>query len=395
MKTISSPTKHRVWVTLAASALTVTAFLPSSTIAQSETGRVLATGSRIPLSTSAPDQYTVKQGDTLWGISQLYLIQPWYWPELWYLNPQIKNPHRIYPGDVLKLVNVEGQTRLTISERGPAGTEAESTSTGNGQVVARGNGSRLSPQVRSTPLPATVTTIPYGIIASFMGRPSVVPREEVEKAPHLIAMRDKHIVGTAGDDVYARGIADAEEGVRFNVIHIDEELRDPDNGRKLGFRGMYVGNGVVTKQGDPARIRLTESTMEALPGDRLFPVSYEINADFVPHGPKEEIKAHIFNVSGVNIVGQYQVIAFNSGTENGVDAGTVLAVYQRGEVVKDSFSDGRSANHMNEAHGGPKVKLPNEHTGTVLVFKAYKHMSYALIMDSTNIIRIGDLIRNP
>ncbi len=395
MKTISSLKFWRTTcVTLAASAISTIALLPSHSMAQSENGRTLATGSHIPLSPSAPDQYTVKQGDTLWGISQMYLIQPWYWPELWYLNPQVKNPHLIYPGDVLKLVNVEGQTRLTIGERGPEGAAADSNA-GNGQVIARGNGVRLSPQVHGSPLPQAITTIPYHVIETFMGRPSVIPTEEVKQGPHIVGFRDNHVLGSAGDDIYARGVGDAEEGKRYNIIHVDQELRDPDNGRKLGYRGIYVGNGIVTKQGDPARIRLNESTLEALPGDRLFAEDFEINADFVPHAPRDEVKAHIFVVSGVSVVGQYQVIALNQGSENGLDAGAVVAIYQRGEVVKDSFTDGLSANPMNEPKGGKKVKLPNEHTGTALIFKAYKHMSYALIMDSTNVVRVGDLIRNP
>ena len=398
MKTTSSPKK--IWrtacVTAAMSAIVATVLLPLSSDAQSDTGRTLATGSHIPLSSAAPDQYTVKQGDTLWGISQLYLVQPWYWPELWYLNPQIKNPHRIYPGDVLKLVNINGQTRLTISQRGPAGTEAENTSVGNSQVIARGNGERLSPQVRSSPLPQAITAIPYNVIAAFMGRPSVVPSEEVAKGPHIVGFRDRHILASAGEDVYVRGIRDAEQGARYNVVHIDEELRDPESHHKLGFRGVYVGSGVVTQTGDPAKIRLHESALEALSGDRLFPETYEINADFVPHAPKEDIKGQIFNVGGsVDSVGQYQVVVINRGSENGVDAGDVLAIYQHGDVVKDSFTDARSANLMNEPKGGQKIKLPNERIGTVLIFKAYKHMSYALIMDSTDIVHIGDLVRNP
>ncbi len=398
MKTISSPKKY--WrtasVTLAAAAIATAAILPFSANAQSDGSRMLATGSHIPLSPSAPDQYTVKQGDTLWGISHLYLVQPWYWPELWYLNPQIKNPHRIYPGDVLKLVNVDGQTRLTISERGAAGTKAESTNVGNGQVIARGNGVRLSPQVHGTALPQAITAIPYNIIATFMGRPSVVPSEEVTNGPHIVGFRDRRVLASAGEDIYVRGIRDAEEGTRYNVIHVDEELRDPESHHKLGFRGIYVGSGVVTQTGDPAKIRLHDSAQEALPGDRLFPETYEINADFVPHAPKEEVKGVIFNVGGdVDSVGQYQVVVVNRGTENGIEAGNVLAIYQRGDVVKDSFTNGLSANLMNEPKGGQKIKLPSERIGTVLVFKAYKHMSYALIMDTTDVVHIGDLIRNP
>lgn len=397
MNTLSSSTIswRSVWVALTASAITAAA-IPMNAIAQSEGGRVLATGSHIPLSPSAPDQYTVKQGDTLWGISQLFLIQPWYWPELWYLNPQIKNPHRIYPGDVLKLVNVDGQTRLTITERGPVGTAAETTAdVGSGQVIARGNGSRVSPQIRSTPLPQSVTTIPYNVIASFMSRPSVVPSDEVKSGPHVMGFREHRIMASAGEDVYIRGIKDAEEGARYNIVHIEDELKDPESGRKMGYRGIYVGSGEVTQSGDPAKVRLHESSMEALRGDRVFAENFELNADFVPHAPKEEIKGRIFHVAGVNVVGQYQIVAINRGAENGVEAGNVLSIWQRGEVVKDSYGDARTANHMNQPSGGSKVKLPNENIGTVLVFKAYKHMSFALIMQSTSVVHEGDLIRNP
>jgi len=266
---------------------------------------------------------------------------------------------------------------------------------GDGQVIARGNGVRVSPSVRSSPLPQAVTTIPYNIIASFMGRPSVVPTEEVKSGPHIMGFRDRHVLASAGEDVYGRGIPDAEEGARYNIVHIDEELKDPESKHKLGYRGVYVGNGVVTQPGDPAKIRLHESAIEALPGDRLFPESYQFNSDFVPHAPRDEIKGVIFNVSGVDSAGQYQVVVVNRGSESGVEAGNVLAIFQRGEVVKDSFTNGLSANLMNDPKGGKKVRLPNERIGTVLIFKAYKHMSYALIMDSTDVVHIGDLVRNP
>ncbi len=161
------------------------------------------------------------------------------------------------------------------------------------------------------------------------------------------------------EDIYVRGIGDAEEGTRYNVIHVDEELRDPESHHKLGFRGIYVGSGVVTQTGDPAKIRLHDSAQEALPGDRLFPETYEINADFVPHAPKEEIKGTIFNVGGdVDSVGQYQVVVVNRGSENGVEAGNVLAIYQHGDVVKDSFANGLSANLMNEPKVDRKSNCP-------------------------------------
>lgn len=391
MKTISSPTQYWRGLCLgSALALTLTAAgislsLTAPVVQAEDTGRTLATGSRLPLSPSAPDRYTVKSGDTLWDISKLYLSQPWYWPELWYLNPQIKNPHLIYPGDVLALVNVDGQTRLTVTERGPAGNDAET----------RGGAMRLSPQVRSEPLTQAITAIPYNVVAAFMGRPSVLTLDEVKKAPHIVSLRDRHILGGAGDDVYAMGIGSAPEGARYNVVHVEDPLRDPETHKLLGYRGIYVGNGPVVLSGDPAKLKLTETSLEALPGDKLFAETYAINMDFVPHAPAQPVKGVIFAVNGVSVVGQYQVIAINRGSKQGLEAGNVLAIYKAGETVRDRYGDGRSANPMETPSGGKKVRLPDEQVGTALVFKAYDTMSYALIMEATNTVKIGDLIRNP
>ena len=154
--------------------------------------RTIATGSNIPLTADAPDEYVVKTGDTLWDISKVFLRDPWYWPEIWYVNPQVANPHLIYPGDVLKLVYVDGQPRLTVGERGG---ETES-----------GGGKRLSPQVRREPLSQAITAIPYDVIASFMGRPTLLDKDQVKTAPYVVAMRDDHMIGAAGNEVYARGI---------------------------------------------------------------------------------------------------------------------------------------------------------------------------------------------
>lgn len=389
MKTISSPMQY--WrglclsSTLACAMLAGGLALSSASQAQTSSDRTLATGTRLPLSATAPDSYTVKAGDTLWGISQTFLSQPWYWPELWYLNPQVKNPHLIYPGDVLSLVTIDGQPRLMVTERGAVG-----------ERVTSGNAVRLSPEIRSESLDA-ITTLPYNVIGAFLGRPSIMTKDEVKGAPYLLSVRDKHIVGSAGDEVYARGIRNAVEGTRYNIMHVDEELRDPDNNDLLGYRGVYVGTGPVLTTGDPAKLVLNETAIEALPGDKLFAETYQMNMDFVPHAPNGTVEGTIFAVNGVFIAGRYQVIAINRGSKAGLDVGSVLAIYQAGETVRDVYSDGRSANPMNTNHGlfKKKVKLPDERAGTVLVFKTYERMSYALIMDATHPISIGDYVRNP
>lgn len=389
MKTISSPMQY--WrglclsSTLACAILAGGLALSAASQAQTSSERTLATGSRLPLAPSAPDTYTVKAGDTLWGISQTFLSQPWYWPELWYLNPQVQNPHLIYPGDVLSLVTIDGQPRLMVTERGPAG-----------ERVTSGNAVRLSPEIRSEPLDA-ITTIPYNMIAAFLGRPSVMSKDEVKSAPYLINIRDNHIVGSAGDQVYARGIRNAAEGTRYNIMHVDDELRDPDDNDLLGYRSLYVGTGPVVTAGEPAKLVLSETAIEALPGDKLFPESYKMNMDFAPHAPNGKVEGTIMAVDGITVAGRYNVVTINRGSKAGLDVGSVLAIYQAGDVIRDGYSDGRSANPMNTKRGlfKRKIKLPDERAGTVLVFKTYERMSYALIMDSTHPIGVGDYVRNP
>lgn len=398
MKKISSPMLH--WRGVCVSSTLACALLAggmtfgiasqAQTSSPASTDRTLATGSRLPLAPNAPDTYTVKTGDTLWGISQTFLNQPWYWPELWYLNPQVKNPHLIYPGDVLSLVTVDGQPRLMVTQRGAAGAAAS-------DVVTRGGGQRLSPEVRSEPLAQAITTIPYNVVSAFMGRPSVISKEEVKSAPYLMGIRDKHIVAGAGDEVYARGLANVGEGMRYNIMHVDEPLYDPDDHDLLGYRGIYVGAAPVTAPGNPAKLRINDSVREILPGDKLFAETYKINMDFVPHAPSGAVDATVFAVDGVFIVGRYDVVTINRGSKTGLDPGTVLAIYQAGEKVKDVYSDGRSADPMHTPSGTLKknVKLPDERIGTVMIFKTYERMSYALIMDATHPVSIGDRIRNP
>src|SRR3954470_31000 len=235
MKTATSPFRPAIVLGLIA-AFTITAGLSTASSAEEST-RTLATGSNIPLSAEAPDQYTVKTGDTLWDISKVFLRDPWYWPEIWYLNPQVQNPHLIYPGDVLKLVSVDGQTRLTIAERGEGG-EAAAAAQGGG-------GKKLPPQVRREPLSQAITAIPYDIIASFTGRPTLLDKDQVKSAPYIVAFRDEHTLAATGNELYARGIGNAPADARYTVIHIEEPLRDPDNNALLGYEGVYVGSGPV------------------------------------------------------------------------------------------------------------------------------------------------------
>lgn len=392
MKTANLALRKAILFSLVAG-LTVTAGVLAPPSLQAQDGpapgnpnQTVGSGSNIPLAADAPDQYVVKTGDTLWDISKVFLKEPWYWPEIWYVNPQIANPHLIYPGDVLKLVYVDGQPRLTVAERGGATAEG-----GSGTK-------RLSPEVRRQPLSQAITAIPYDIVASFMGRPTLLDKDQVKQAPYIVAMRDSHMIGALGNEVYARGIGEAAPDTRYSVVHVEEELRDPDNNALLGYSGIYVGSGPVATQGDPAKLVMTDSSREVLQGDKLFPESVDVNVDFVPHAPSADVDASVMAVRSHTVMGQYQVVALNRGSDAGLEAGHILAVYQRGGVVRDTFADGglsaRRSKSRNSSFGN-NVQLPDERAGVIMVFKAFERMSYALVMETTHEIRQGDRAKNP
>jgi hypothetical protein len=378
MKTATSQIRPALMLGAMACLTIAAGSIPTISSAQEST-RTIATGSQIPLSADAPDQYVVKPGDTLWDISKLYLRDAWYWPEIWYLNPQVANPHLIYPGDVLKLIYIDGQPRLTVAERAQGGDGSK----------------RLSPQVRREPLSRAITSIPYDIIAGFAGRPVLLDADQVADAPYVVALRDGHMIGAAGNEIYARGIEDAAPDTRYNVIHVDTKLRDPESNDVLGYTGIYVGSGPVAASGDPAKLVLTNSVREALQGDKLFPETTEVNADFVPHAPASEVDAMVIAVKDVTVMGQYQLVALNRGSDAGLEPGHILRVDQRGSVVRDKYKKGGLAAHSGVLGGGSKVQLPDEQIGQVMVFNTTPKMSYALVMESTHEIRQGDAARNP
>jgi hypothetical protein len=327
------------------------------------------------LNPNAPESYVVKRGDTLWGIAKVFLRDPWFWPEIWQVNPQIQNPHLIYPGDTLRLVYIQG--RPTI-------------------MVQRGDAARVLPRVRSQPLEGAVTAIPYATVAAFMSKPSVLAKEQIKDAPYVLATRDMHVVMSDGDTLYARGFSGPVEiGTHYNVVRVGDALRDPDDGnRVVGYDGIFTGAGHVTRAGDPATLLMTESARETEAGDKLFAGGVDVPLDFIPSAPKVKTNGHIIAVSnGVTVIGQYEVVVINRGAADGLAPGNVLAVFQAGEVIADTANRG-FLNSMSRLAAG-KVRLPDERTGTFMVFKTFDHLSYGLIMEATNVIRVADRVANP
>ncbi len=317
-----------------------------------------------------PERHVVVPGDTLWDIASMFLQDPWYWPEIWQINPQVENPHLIYPGDVLSLAYIDGQPVIQL-ERGTVGS---------------GDVTRLSPRVRSEPLEEAIPTIPFETLRGFLSRPAVVESEQLETLPYVFAQA-QGLVGSAGQDVYVRGTS-APVGTVFSLVHLGDELVDPDDGEIIGYEGLYVGQGRISQSGDPSTLLLTESARETLNGDYLLEDESQTPANYFPRAPESEIDGTIISVvDGISLIGQYQVVILNRGARNGLEPGHVLQAYQAGEIVTDEFAPtGLFAD---------KVRLPDVPAGTMMVFRTFDRISYALVMEATNEIRVMDIVRNP
>lgn len=310
-----------------------------------------------------PQEYTVEIGDTLWDISGRFLRDPWYWPEIWYENPVIENPHLIYPGDVVRLTTVDGRPRLTV-ERG-------------GGVVT------LSPQVRIESLDEAIATIPVSAIRPFLSGTRVVSAQALKGAPYIVAGADERVLYAAGDPVYVRQLP-ADMRQSWDVLRKGQPFIDPETGELLGYEATQVGTARLTREGDPATFRLTTASREVMPGDRLFAVEdTALRSRFYPRAPEGEITGVIMAVmDGISQIGQYDVVALNRGAEDGLEVGHVLEVFREGRLVEDPIAD--------EA-----VLLPPEKAGELIVFRVFERMSFGLIMEASEAMEVHDIVSSP
>lgn len=309
-----------------------------------------------------PERYTVVKGDTLWDISARFLNNPWYWPEIWHVNPQVQNPHLIYPGDRLALVYIDGKPRVT--------------------KVSSSDVIKLSPQIRSEAIDTPIPAIPLDAISSFLSETRIVSPEELNGAPYVLEGEDGRIITGAGDRVYARGEKPAD---RVGIFRRSKEFRDPDSGEFLGLEARSIAKGEVSAEnGDVLTLSLTSSNEEVRIGDRLL-VSEDrrLTTNFVPSSPEDEIEGVMISVEGgVNQIGQYDVVAINRGEREGLKPGNVMAVLKSGNLVRDPVT--------NET-----IELPSERAGLLMVFQTYEKMSYGLILRASRVLSVGDKVTNP
>ena len=349
------------------------------------------------LAANAPDSYTVKKGDTLWDISSIFLKTAWRWPELWGMNlNQIRNPHLIYPGQTLYLLRTNGRAMLSTSPGGLGGSSMDAV--------------RLSPRVRVEGLPdAALPTLKSHLIEPFLSEPVIVDENGLKAAPRIVAAQEDRVLLTRGDRAYARGQGDAvliddlqKKQQLFRVFRNATPLKDPVTAEVLGYEAQYVGKALLVrgestqestdKEGKPrtdiipATIDIVSAKEEMRVGDRMLPEPPPQLLSYVPRVPDFPADGRIVSVYGSAVVNaaQNQVVVINRGTRDGMQSGHVLAILKDGQRLIDKTDEAR-----------PLMKLPDERNGLLMVFRTFDKLSYALILEITDGVKVGDRLTNP
>jgi len=360
-----------------------------------------------------PREYVVQPGDTLWDIAGRFLTRPWQWPNIWQANPAIENPHLIFPGDVISLVFIGGEPRLMVDD----------------------SIRRLSPEIRSEAIDGPITTLPRDAIEPFLRRPRVLGEDEIEDLPYVIANYEQRAMVGSGDRTYVRGMADAEVGEQVVVARMVYQFVDRseaavgDRGMRrnrirqgpgqvpaferpssefwqntfgkisslnypiIGYEFLETARAEVIQAGDPAILLITEGRREVIAGDRILPLDeYEYEDTFFPRAMDDiPERASVLTLSEAFYgVGHYQIVAINLGTDDGVEPGHVFSAFRPGEVIRDNQRYPRMSRAAFESPERVHVELPEEYAGQLMVFRPFERISYALVLDGTNAIRVND-----
>ena len=345
--------------------------------------RLLVTGlmclsagaSALELRADAPERYTVQKGDTLWDIAERFTGNAWEWPEIWYQNDQINNPHLIYPGDMIGLIDVDGQKKLTVMERGQASRT----------IKLRPGDVKMSPSARVQPIEAAIAAIPMDAIQGFLRDHRIVEPEELAKAPYIVSGADGRVLMGAGTKVYARGKVDGQLASAYGIFRKGDVFVDPVTDEVLGMEATDIGKASVeTVEGDVITLMLEKTNQQVSTRDRLLETEdRELKSRFIPKAPGQRIAGEILAVTnGVSHVGQFDVVALNRGERDGMDVGHVMLIKKAGEVVYDPVEK-------------EKIRLPAENAGSMMVFRVYEKMSYALIMRAQRPLKVGDYFESP
>lgn len=360
----------------------------------------------IALKKNHPDRHVVVKGDTLWGISSKFLQDPWLWPKVWKFNrSQIKNPHLIYPGDVVMLDLSSGKPELKLLR----------------ETIT------LQPGAVEEPLQkAAIPTIPLSVIAPFLSKPLVIEKDQLAGSPRIVAGQDNRVVLSPGTKIYINKIEE-EDGLNWFVYRPGDNLVDPDSKEVLGVEAVYLGDAKMSRYGEPATAVISKAKEEIFVKDRLVAAGDEAITNFVPHAPEMDIRGRIIKIyGGLAEAGPESIVAISRGTQDGVEIGHVLAINRYGRIIKDpepsKSADNDSKAKLKElnfevskdADGKPivnfekksekndglalepgMIKLPDERVGLLMIFRVFDRVSYGIIMQASDPIHTKDAVQTP
>ncbi len=332
-----------------------------------------ALADQIELKDGHPDVYYVKKGDTLWDISNVFLSDPWLWPDIWHVNPQVENPHLIYPEDKLTLVMVNGQRKVTVADR-----------TGGNTVKMSPGDQKLSPKVRITAIDSAIPAIPLEKINAHLTKSRVTTKALIEAAPYVLAGDSKRLLTGPGDKLYARGEFSEDERI-FGVFRPGRAFVDPETKEVLGIDAKEVGEGrVIAVDDDVATVLINRVNEEVRIGDRLLPsVEKKVTARFLPHAPADDVEGVVLSVEGgVSQFGPWDIVAVNLGEREEIEVGHIFAISQLGEVVKDPVT-------------GQIIQLPDTRAGLLMIFRTFEKMSFGLVLQADRALHVNDKIHTP
>jgi nucleoid-associated protein YgaU len=337
----------------------------------------------VKLKPDHPERYTVVKGDTLWDIARRFLQSPWHWPKVWKINQSIKNPHLIYPGDVILLTWVDGKPELSLlrSEKGVL-SELPPEAPGAPPVIQDGRTVKLKPRVHVEPLEAAIPTIPPSAIMPFLSQPMAVGEDELDKAGYITIGLDNRIALGDQSEFYARGLKDDTE--YYHIFRPGKAIRHPDSGDVLAYEAVYLGDARKLESGDPTKLVVTSVKQEILPTDRLLAAPRRpASPYYYPHPPSTKVSGRVvYALNAVSEIGPYTIVGVSLGKRDGMEEGHVLRVLRhvgehRDPVTRDDYM------------------LPDEETALLMVFRTYDKMSYALVMSATRPVYMHDAVSTP
>ena len=343
----------------------------------------------------APDKHVVVKGNTLWGISTIFLERPWCWPEVWGMNrEQIRNPHWIFPGQVIYLDHATGKLRLgapTVAKTVSPGDTTKVPYVATADSPKAPTDARIKPAARITPTDKdALPSIDPKAIEPFLSQAFVIEEDELDRAPRIVGTTDARVKLGDGDRAYVRG--DLEGNSVFNVFRPALPLRDPITKKVIAYEAVHLGIVQLVRsaklKNEAHSFDVLEASQEISAGDHLVVKPPHTIVNYVPHPPEKLIEAHVVSIyGGVSFGGKGQIVSINRGSKHGLEVGNVLRAYRRGETIKDKAHKGWFSSST--------VKLPDEVSGTLFVFRVFKGVSYALIMEANNVIEIGDTASSP